>query len=200
MFILHLKQPDARVIGFFAWQRYAPIVPHGALRADQRGSERDRVPGLDLMLGYEPNDRIEYVRNARQSQGQPYLNSTQLKILGDEQARVAALGRAIDGATLTVEVARSFNNDRNVTVLTRPNAAFRELQMTIKRGQTAVARPACAWPSTMRSTVRTSSGGCGGGEAEYSVRSAGVRPVASPDKEAKDKAYLEVRSPFARGS
>jgi peptide/nickel transport system substrate-binding protein len=24
---LRLKQPDARVIGFFAWQRYAPIVP-----------------------------------------------------------------------------------------------------------------------------------------------------------------------------
>ena len=36
------------------------------------------------------------------------MNSMQLKILGDEQARVAALrAGAIDGATLSVEVARS---------------------------------------------------------------------------------------------
>ena len=36
VFILHLKQSDARVIGFFAWQRYAPIVPEGPVRPDQR--------------------------------------------------------------------------------------------------------------------------------------------------------------------
>jgi peptide/nickel transport system substrate-binding protein len=136
VFILHLKQPDARVIGFFAWQRYAPIVPEGLY--DQINVARNAIgTGPFRMLGYEPNDRIEYVRNARfWKQGQPYMNSMQLKILGDEQARVAALrAGAIDGCTLSVDVARSLNNDRSVTVLKGPNAAFRELQMTMKSGE-----------------------------------------------------------------
>ncbi len=136
VFIMHLKQPDARVIGFFAWQRYAPIVPEGLY--DQVNVARNAIgTGPFRMLGYEPNDRIEYVRNPRYwKQGLPYMASMQLKILGDEQARVAALrAGAIDGCTLSVDVARSLNNDRNLTVLKGPNAAFRELQMTIKTGQ-----------------------------------------------------------------
>ena len=112
VFILHLKQPDARVIGFFAWQRYAPIVPEGLY--DQINVSRNAIgTGPYRMLGYEPNDRIEYVKNARfWKKGFPYMNSMQLKILGDEQARVAALrAGAIDGATLSVEVARSLANN-----------------------------------------------------------------------------------------
>jgi peptide/nickel transport system substrate-binding protein len=136
VFILHLKQPDARVIGFFAWQRYAPIVPEGLY--DQINVARNAIgTGPFRMLGYEPNDRIDYVRNARfWKQGQPYMNSMQLKILGDEQARVAALrAGAIDGATLSVDVARSLQGNNQLTVLRGPNAAFRELQMTMKAGQ-----------------------------------------------------------------
>ena len=136
VFILHLKQPDARVIGFFAWQRYAPIVPEGLY--DQINVSRGAIgTGPYRMLGYEPNDRIEYVRNANfWKRGFPYMNSMQLKILGDEQARVAALrAGVIDGATLSVDVARSLRNQRGLRVLSGPNAAFRELQMTIKRGE-----------------------------------------------------------------
>ena len=108
VFILHLKQSDARIIGFFAWQRYAPIVPEGLY--DQINVSRNAIgTGPYRMLGYEPNDRIEYVKNANfWKKGFPYMNSMQLKILGDEQARVAALrAGAIDGATLSVDVARS---------------------------------------------------------------------------------------------
>ena len=136
VFILHLKAPDARIIGFFAWQRYAPIVPQGLY--DQINVSRNAIgTGPYRMLGYEPNDRIEYTRFAQHwKKGFPYMNSIQLKILGDEQARVAALrAGAIDGATLSVEVARSLANNRDLTVLKGPNAAFRELQMTIKRGE-----------------------------------------------------------------
>jgi peptide/nickel transport system substrate-binding protein len=136
VFILHLKQPDARVIGFFAWQRYAPIVPEGLY--DKINVSRNAIgTGPYRMLGYEPNDRIEYVKNPNfWKKGFPYMNSMQLKILGDEQARVAALrAGAIDGATLSVEVARSLAGNRDVTVLKGPNAAFRELQMTIKTGE-----------------------------------------------------------------
>jgi peptide/nickel transport system substrate-binding protein len=136
VFILHLKQSDARIIGFFAWQRYAPIVPEGLY--DQVNVARNAIgTGPYRMLGYEPNDRIEYVKNANfWKKGFPYMNSMQLKILGDEQARVAALrAGAIDGATLSVDVARSLRNQRGLRVLSGPNAAFRELQMTIKRGE-----------------------------------------------------------------
>ena len=135
-FILHLKQSDARIIGFFAWQRYAPIVPEGLY--DQINVSRNAIgTGPYRMLGYEPNDRIEYVKNANfWKKGFPYMNSMQLKILGDEQARVAALrAGAIDGATLSVDVARSLRNVSGLRVLSGPNAAFRELQMTIKRGE-----------------------------------------------------------------
>ena len=136
VFILHLKQPDARIIGFFAWQRYAPIVPEGLY--DQINVSRGAIgTGPYRMLGYEPNDRIEYVANKSfWKAGFPYMASMQLKILGDEQARVAALrAGAIDGATLSVDVARSLKNVSGLTVLSGPNAAFRELQMTIKRGE-----------------------------------------------------------------
>jgi peptide/nickel transport system substrate-binding protein len=136
VFILHLKQSDARIIGFFAWQRYAPIVPEGLY--DQINVSRNAIgTGPYRMLGYEPNDRIEYVKNPNfWKAGFPYMNSMQLKILSDEQARVAALkAGAIDGATLSVDVARSLANDSNLRVLKGPNAAFRELQMTIKKGE-----------------------------------------------------------------
>jgi peptide/nickel transport system substrate-binding protein len=136
VFVLHLKQSDARVIGFFAWQRYAPIVPEGLY--DQINVARGAIgTGPYRMLGYEPNDRVEYVKFARHwKTGFPHMDSMQLKILGDEQARVAALrAGAIDGATLSVEVARSLRNVSDLRVLNGPNAAFRELQMTIKRGE-----------------------------------------------------------------
>jgi peptide/nickel transport system substrate-binding protein len=136
VFILHLKQPDARIIGFFAWQRYAPIVPEGLY--DQINVSRGAIgTGPYRMLGYEPNDRIEYVKNKNfWKKGFPYMDSMQLKILSDEQARVAALrAGAIDGATLSVDVARSLRNVSGLTVLSGPNAAFRELQMTIKKGE-----------------------------------------------------------------
>jgi len=133
---LRLKQPDARVIGFFAWQRYAAIVPEGLY--DQINVARGAIgTGPYRMLGYEPNDRVEYTKNPNfWKRGFPYMNAMTLKILSDEQARVAALrAGAIDGCTLTVDVARSLSGDRNLTVLKGPNAAFRELQMTIKTGE-----------------------------------------------------------------
>ena len=59
VFILHLKQPDARIIGFFAWQRYAPIVPEGLY--DQINVSRDAIgTGPYRMLGLraERPDRV----------------------------------------------------------------------------------------------------------------------------------------------
>ena len=39
VFLLHLKQSDARVFGFLAWQRYAPIVPEGLYEQINVGRE-----------------------------------------------------------------------------------------------------------------------------------------------------------------
>jgi peptide/nickel transport system substrate-binding protein len=133
---LTLSAPDARVIGFFAWQRYGPIVPEGLY--DQINVSRQAIgTGPFRLVNFTPLDRVELVRNQRfWKPGQPYMNGITMKVMTDEQARVAALrAGAIDGATLSVDVARSLRNERNLQVLSNLNAAFRELQMTLKPGR-----------------------------------------------------------------
>jgi peptide/nickel transport system substrate-binding protein len=200
VFILRLKQPDARVIGFFAWQRYAPIVPEGLY--DQINVARNAIgTGPYRMLGYEPNDRIEYVKFARHwKTGFPYMDSMQLKILGDEQARVAALrAGAIDGATLSVEVARSLTSNNALRVLRGPNAAFRELQMTIKRGEDKPwhdqrVRLAVNHAINRADIIRR----VYSGEAEYSGHvPPGYGPWPLSDSELRTK-YLKFDLPMAR--
>jgi len=89
------------------------------------------------LVNFTPLDRVELVRNqAFWKAGQPYMDAITMKVMTDEQARVAALrAGAIDGATLSVDVARSLRNERNLQVLSALNAAFRELQMTLKPGK-----------------------------------------------------------------
>lgn len=133
---LRMKAPDARIIGFFAWQRYSPIVPEGLY--DQINVSRNAIgTGPYRMVGFNPLDRVELVRNENfWKTGQPYMDAITLKVLTDEQARVAALrAGAIDGATLSVDVARSLRNDSSLQVLSNLNAAFRELQMSLKPGK-----------------------------------------------------------------
>jgi peptide/nickel transport system substrate-binding protein len=133
---LKLSAPDARIIGFFAWQRYGPIVPEGLY--DQINVSRNAIgTGPYKMLGFEPLDRVDLVRNERfWKPGQPYMDAMTLKVITDEQSRVAALrAGAIDGATLSVDVARSLRGAGNLQVLSALNAAFRELQMTLKPGR-----------------------------------------------------------------
>jgi peptide/nickel transport system substrate-binding protein len=130
---LRLKAPDARVFGFLAWGRYSPIVPAGLY--DQINVSRNAIgTGPYRMLGFDPNDKVEYVRNTRfWKQGLPYLEGMTLKTLTDEQSRIAALrAGAIDGATLSTDGATTFRNDSGFTVLKGGTAAFRELQFTIK--------------------------------------------------------------------
>jgi peptide/nickel transport system substrate-binding protein len=133
---LKLSAPDARIAGFFAWQRYGPIVPEGLY--DQINVSRNAIgTGPYKMVGFNPLDRVELVRNdSFWKTGQPYMDAMTLKVMTDEQARVAALrAGAIDGATLSVDVARSLRGDNNLQVLSNLNAAFRELQMTLKPGR-----------------------------------------------------------------
>jgi peptide/nickel transport system substrate-binding protein len=200
VFILHLKQSDARIIGFFAWQRYAPIVPEGLY--DQINVSRGAIgTGPYRMLGYEPNDRIEYERNKNfWKKGFPYMDSMQLKILGDEQARVAALrAGAIDGATLSVDVARSLRNVSGLTVLSGPNAAFRELQMTIKLGEDKPWHKQGVRLAVMHAINRADIiKRVYSGEAEYSGHvPPGYGPWPLSDKELREK-YEKFDLPLAK--
>ena len=130
---LRLKAPDARTFGFLAWGRYSPIVPAGIY--DQINVSRNAVgTGPYKMVGFNPNDRVEYVANQSfWKKGQPYMDAMTLKTLADEQARMAALrAGAIDGATFSVDGANALKSDSSLVVLKGGTAAFRELQITIK--------------------------------------------------------------------
>jgi peptide/nickel transport system substrate-binding protein len=131
-----LSAPDARIVGFFAWQRYGPIIPEGLY--DQINVSRNAIgTGPYKMVGFNPLDRVELVRNDKYwKTGQPYMDAMTLKVMTDEQSRVSALrAGAIDGATLSVDVARSLKGESNLQVLSNLNAAFRELQMSLKPGR-----------------------------------------------------------------
>ena len=133
---LRMSAPDARVVGFFAWQRYGPIVPEGLY--DQINVSRNAIgTGPYKMVGFNPLDRVELVRNdSFWKPGQPYMDAITMKVMTDEQARVAALrAGAIDLATLSVDTARSLKNESSLQVLSALNAAFRELQMSLKPGK-----------------------------------------------------------------
>ena len=130
---LRLKTRDARVFGFLAWGRYSPIVPAGLY--DQINVSRNAIgTGPYRMVGYNPNDRVEYVANRSfWKSGQPYMDAMTLKTLTDEQSRVAALrAGSIDGATVSSDAAKTLANDSSLVVLKGGTAAFRELQFTIK--------------------------------------------------------------------
>ena len=193
---LRLKTRDARVFGFLAWGRYSPIVPAGVY--DQINVAREAIgTGPYRMVGFTPNDRVEYVANKSfWKAGLPYMNAMTLKTLTDEQARIAALrAGAIDGATLSADGANSLKNDSNLKILKGGTAAFRELQMTIKGDKQAVAR--C--PRSSGRQLRDQPAG----HHQHGLqrcrqllrrRSARVRPVAVHAAGAEDE-VPEVRPP-----
>jgi peptide/nickel transport system substrate-binding protein len=134
---MHLKSPDARVLGYLAWQRYSSIVPEGMYTALNAGTRGIGTGPYMLDGSYVPNDHLNYVRNPNYwKKGQPYLDAITYKIITDEQARIAALrAGAIDGATVSVDSAVALRGVSGLKVLSGLTAAFRELQFTIKEGE-----------------------------------------------------------------
>jgi peptide/nickel transport system substrate-binding protein len=134
---MHLKSPDARVLGYLAWQRYSSIVPEGMYTALNAGTRGIGTGPYILDGSYVPNDHLNYVRNPNYwKKGQPYLDAITYKIITDEQARIASLrAGAIDGATVSVDSARALRGVNGLKVLSGLTAAFRELQFTIKEGE-----------------------------------------------------------------
>ena len=133
-----LKAPDARLFGLLAWQRYTAIFPAGMYQELNAATQGIGTGPYKLNGAYVPNSRLNYVRHAQYwKKGLPYLDAINYQIITDEQARIAALrAGAIQGATLSVDNARSLRGVNGLTVMRGPTAAFRELQMTIKAGET----------------------------------------------------------------
>ena len=50
------------MIGFFAWGRYAPIVPEGLYESGINVSRNAIGTGPYRMVGFNPNDRVELRR------------------------------------------------------------------------------------------------------------------------------------------
>jgi peptide/nickel transport system substrate-binding protein len=124
---------DPTSIGYLAWDRYSPIIPSG---------EYDKINMLTQGIGtgpfklveYVQNDHLHYVRNPDfWKQGLPYLDDLTLKILPDEQARVAALrSGAIDGATVSSDTAKTLQNDSSLVVLKGLIPSYRVIQFVLK--------------------------------------------------------------------
>jgi peptide/nickel transport system substrate-binding protein len=129
----NMSQPDGSLIGYCAWLAYSYIVPKGLYdRIDPR-SQADGT-GPFKLVSYTPNDSVVLTRNTGYwNKTTPYLDKLTLKVLTDEQSRLAALtSGAIDGATFTPDAARTLNGNSSVTVLKGPTAAFKEIQFNLK--------------------------------------------------------------------
>ncbi len=187
------------------------VLRLGSLRTDRpRGPLRERAQRLPERDRHRPvpDDRASTRTTASSSTanqsfwktGQPYMDAITLKTMTDEQARVAALrAGAIDGATLSVDVARSLANVSDLIVLKGPNAAFRELQMTLHPGEKQ------AWhDKRVRQAVNHAINRADiiqriySGEAEYSGHvPPGYGPWPLTDAELKQK-YLKFDLPAAK--
>ena len=134
---MDLKAPDARVYGFLAWGRYSAMVPNGMYQQLNPTTQGIGTGPFMLNGSYVPNDHVNYVKNPKfWKPGLPYLDAVNYKIIPDEQARIAALkAGSIDGAMVSPDNAVAINGTPGLVVLHNLTAAFRELQFTIKQGQ-----------------------------------------------------------------
>jgi peptide/nickel transport system substrate-binding protein len=135
---MNLKAPDARVYGYLAWGRYSSVVPNGMYQMLDPAVDGIGTGPFKLDGKYVPNSGLTVVRNPNfWKKGLPYLDSIQYRVITDEQSRVAALrAGAIQGATVTADSAAALRGANGLTVLSGLNASFRELQVTIKQGET----------------------------------------------------------------
>ena len=130
---VRMAQPDATMMGYLAWGRYSWIIPKGLYDKMDLRTHADGT-GPFKLEEYIPNDHTrvsrfkDYWRPAL-----PYLDEVTMKVLQDEQARVAALrSGAIDGASVTADSADTLRGDASLEILKGLTAVFREVEFTLK--------------------------------------------------------------------
>jgi peptide/nickel transport system substrate-binding protein len=124
-----MSKADPTLPGVIAWTRYTPIVPAGI--GDQINWLSEGIgTGPYQLVEYVANDRVVYTCNeSHWNPGVPCIRDVTLKILPDEQSRVAALRSGeIDGGTLTADVARTLEGDESLQILEGLFAAPRVIQ------------------------------------------------------------------------
>jgi len=128
---LNMSGTAPTVAGYLAWSRYSPIVPKGMYEM-LNSSTQGIGTGPFKLVEYVQNDHVTFVRNPDfWKPGLPYLDDLTLKVMPDEQSRIAALrSGVIDGCTVTGDGSRVLRNDSSVTILTGLFAAHRETQLT----------------------------------------------------------------------
>jgi peptide/nickel transport system substrate-binding protein len=124
-----MSKPDPTIPGVLAWTRYSPIIPEGAGERINFLSEGIGT-GPYKLVEFVPNDRVVYTCYDEHWQaGVPCIKDITLKVLPDEQSRVAALRSGeIDGGTFTADVVRTLEGDDTLEVLSGLFAAPRVIQ------------------------------------------------------------------------
>jgi peptide/nickel transport system substrate-binding protein len=125
-----MTTPDPTLVGTFAWTHYTPIVPEGLL--DEIEVLSDGVgTGPFRLIEYSQDDQIVYEAFPDSwEEGAPGIQRLTLKMLTDEQQRVAALRSGeIDGATFSADVAGTLESDE-ITVLSGLTSAPRVIQFS----------------------------------------------------------------------
>jgi peptide/nickel transport system substrate-binding protein len=124
-----MSKSDPTLPGVVAWSRYTPIVPAGI--GDQINWLSEGIgTGPFRLVEYVSNDRVVYTCNEDYwKPGVPCIRDVTLKVLTDEQSRVASLRSGeIDGGTLTADVASTLENDESLQILEGLFAAPRVIQ------------------------------------------------------------------------
>lgn len=128
-----MTEPDATMLGYLAWGRYSAIIPKGLYdRADLRTHAEGTGPFR--LEEYVPNDHTRLTRfKDYWRPGLPYLDEITMKVMQDEQARLAALrSGAVDGAQLSPDTVAGLAADPSLAILKGLTAVFREVEFTIK--------------------------------------------------------------------
>ena len=129
---VNMKRPDATLPGYMAWGRFSSIVPKGAYdKVDMR--TQGIGTGPFKLVEYVPNDHVTFVKHTAYWQHElPHLDGLTLKILSDEQARVAAVrsGAAV-GGLVSADTARSLSAVPGIKVQNGLGPEYRVLQLTL---------------------------------------------------------------------
>ena len=129
----NMSAVDPEVLGYLAWGRYSPIIPVDAY--DRWNLVTEAVgTGPFKLLKYVANDRLEYEKFADYWNPElPYLDELVIKILPDENARVAALRAGeIDGCILKADAAKTLERDPGIEILKGVFSAPAVLQFALR--------------------------------------------------------------------
>ena len=125
--------PDPTIPGYLAWSRQTAIIPIGTNEAIDLNTQAIGT-GPFKLVEFVPGDRVVLERNPDfWRPGLPYIDELTLRVLADEQLRLAALRSGdIDGATLTRDIARTLEGDQSLSILSGLTSSPRVIQFTIR--------------------------------------------------------------------